>query len=292
MREGAKTMLGRATVGLLFVVLVWGNLVAGMKAGLACPDWPLCHGKVLPPFRIDIYMEFFHRVLAAVAGAALIALSVSRFRAYRGGAKAVPAVAVGLLLAEVGMGGAVVLLGLPAQLTTVHFIVGLVLFLLAYYMMAFDGASAPPAFSARGYPALFLGVGGLVFLLAALGAYVRHAGAGLACADWPTCVSGLLPPVLSGPVLIQFSHRVLAALVLLTVVALYAAAALDARLRRHRRPARALFLMIAAQVAIGGAVVLSGLYFLSTALHLAVALAMLVLLTRMWILEVREGAAA
>jgi heme A synthase len=44
-------MLGRVTVGLLFLLLVWGNLVAGLKAGLACPDWPLCHGKVLPPWR-------------------------------------------------------------------------------------------------------------------------------------------------------------------------------------------------------------------------------------------------
>ena len=60
-------MLGRVTVGLLFLLLVWGNLVAGLKAGLACPDWPLCHGKVLPPFRWDIYMEFGHRVIAAVA---------------------------------------------------------------------------------------------------------------------------------------------------------------------------------------------------------------------------------
>ena len=67
-------MLGRVTVGLIFFLLVWGNLVAGLKAGLACPDWPLCHGKVLPPFRLDIYMEFLHRVIAAVAGTALIAL--------------------------------------------------------------------------------------------------------------------------------------------------------------------------------------------------------------------------
>ena len=51
-------MLGRVTVAILFLVLVWGNMVAGLKAGLACPDWPLCHGRVLPPLRWDIYMEF------------------------------------------------------------------------------------------------------------------------------------------------------------------------------------------------------------------------------------------
>ena len=280
-------MLGKATVGLLFLLLVWGNLVAGLKAGLACPDWPLCHGKILPPFRVDIYMEFLHRVLAAVAGGALLVLSHLRFRAYRGGARAVPLLAVALLAGEIVMGGLVVLLELPVQLTTVHFLTGLLIFLLAYYMMAFDGVSSLPAFSARGYPALFLGLGGLVLLLAALGAYVRHAGAGLSLPDWPTSLGGLMPSVLSGGVLIQFSHRVLSVLVLLTIVALYAASRLDPHLGRHRKHARALLLLIAAQVAVGGLVVLTKLHFLSAGLHLAVALAMLLLLERMWILEVR-----
>lgn len=281
-------MLGKATVGLLFLLLVWGNLVAGLKAGLACPDWPLCHGKVLPPFRLDIYMEFLHRVLAAVAGTALLALSYVRFRTYRGGARAVPLLAAALLAGEIAMGALVVLLELPVQLTTVHFLAGLLIFLLAYYMAAFDGVSSPPVFAVRGYSALFLGMGGMVLLLAALGAYVRHVGAGLSLPDWPTSLGRLVPAVLSDGVLIQFSHRVLSALVLLTVVALYAATRLDPHLGRHRKRALALLLLIAAQVAIGGLVVLTKLYFLSTGLHLAVALAMLLLLARMWVFEARE----
>ena len=284
-------MLGRITVGLLFLLLLWGNLVAGLKAGLGCPDWPLCYGKVLPPFRWDIWMEFTHRVLAAAAGTALLVLSHVRFRAYRGGARAVPILAVGLLAGEIAMGGLVVLMEIPVQLTTVHFLSGLLIFLLAYYMMSFDGDSSPPAFGARGISALFLGMGALVLLLAALGAYVRHVGAGLSLPDWPTSLGGLVPPVLSDGALIQFSHRVLSVLVLLTVVALYAATRLDPHLGRHRKHALALLLLIAAQVAVGGLVVLSGLYFLSTGLHLAVALTMLLLLARMWILEVREPVA-
>ncbi len=282
-------MLGRITVGLFFLLLIWGNLVAGLKAGLACPDWPLCHGKVLPPFRVDIYMEFFHRVIAAVAGVSLLALSYRRYRAYRGGAKAVPLLAVGLLLAEIVMGGMVVLLQLPVQLTTVHFTTGLFVFLLAYYMMSFDGVDTPASFSLRGYPGLFFGMGALVFLLAAMGAYVRHAGAGLSLPDWPTSLGGLVPGVLTDGVLIQFSHRVLAALVALTIVALWAATALDGHLRKHRRMAGGLVLMILAQVAVGGAVVLTRLNFLSTALHLAVALGMLMMLARMWVRELSPG---
>jgi len=285
-------MLGRITVGLFFVLLVWGNLVAGLKAGLACPDWPLCHGKVLPPFRWDIYMEFLHRVIAAVAGVALLALSYRRYRDYRGGARAVPVLAVSLLAVEIVMGGAVVLLEIPVQLTTVHFTTGLVVFLLVYYMNAFDGVAMPASFSVTGYPGLFFGMGILVFLLAAMGAYVRHAGAGLSLPDWPTSLGGLVPGVLADGVLIQFSHRVLAAFVALTIVALWAATALDDHLRKHRRMAGGLVLMILAQVAVGGAVVLTRLYFLSTALHLAVALGMLMMLARMWIRELSPGRTA
>ncbi|MBI5576235.1 MAG: heme A synthase [Deltaproteobacteria bacterium] len=281
-------MRGRMTVGLLFLLLVWGNLVAGLKAGLACPDWPLCHGKVLPPLRLDIYMEFLHRVIAAVAGISLIALCVRRFRDYRGSAKAVPILAAGFLAVEVVLGGAVVLFGIPVQLTTVHFMLGLAVFLLAVYMASFDGVRYPPAFSLSGRSALFFGIGILVFLLAGLGAYVRHADAGLACAEWPLCADGLFPKVLTGHVLIHFSHRVLAALVFLTVIALYAAVVLDRRLDESRGLARALLLLAAGQVAVGGLVVLTKLYYLSTALHMAIALGMLVVLFHMWAREVKR----
>src|SRR6266571_6569728 len=128
-------MLGRLTVALLFLLLVWGNLVTGMKAGLACPDWPLCQGELLPPFRLDIWMEFSHRLLAAAATLPLLALAHFRFRSYLGWAKAVPLAAVGLVMVEIVLGGLTVLLELPVQLTTLHFMTGLAVFLLAFYML-------------------------------------------------------------------------------------------------------------------------------------------------------------
>lgn len=281
-------MLGRATVGLFFLLLVWGNLLAGLKAGLACPDWPLCYGKVLPPFRVDIYMEFLHRVIAAIAGLFLAFLCLRRYRDYRGAARAVPILAAGFLAVEIVLGGAVVLFHIPVQLTTVHFMLGLAVFLLAVYMAHFDGVYDPPAFSFSGRPALFFGVGALVFLLAGLGAYVRHADAGLACAGWPICADGLIPKVLTGHVLVHFSHRILAALVFLTIVALYASVALDHRSKENRGLARALLLLAAGQVAVGGLVVLTKLYFLATGLHMAIALGMLVVLFHLWAKEVKR----
>ena len=285
-------MLGRVTVGLLFLLLVWGNLVAGLKAGLACPDWPLCHGKILPPFRWDIYMEFGHRVIAAVASVFLVALAAGRYKRYGGAARAVPVLALLLLLAEIGMGGAVVLLETPVQLTTVHFMTGVMVFLLAFYMMTFDGERDRPVFSFRGPAALFLSVLALVYSQSALGAYVRHLDAGLACPDFPTCLGKWIPPLLSGPVLAHFTHRTLGLLVLLTAVTLYLFVRREPRQRGNRHLALAFLVLVAVQIGVGALVVLSELYFLATALHLAIALGLLSILGHLWVNAARaEGAA-
>lgn len=285
-------MLGRITVALLFLLLVWGNLVAGLKAGLACPDWPLCHDRVLPPFRLDVWMEFTHRLIAAVAGLLLVVLSWRRFAAYRGAAKAVPLAAVGILAVEILIGGAVVLLELPVQLTTVHFMTGMAVFLLACYMAAFDGQANPARFSLRGYAGIFFGMVPVLFFQSALGAYVRHAGAGLACRDFPTCGGSWFPVITGSALLSHFSHRVAALLILLTIVVIVAASFFDPAMARHRKAVLALLLLTAVQIALGAFVVLSELYFAATALHLATVLCMLLVMFRLWVAEIRQEEAS
>ncbi len=285
-------MLGKVTLGLFFLLLVWGNMVAGMKAGMACPDWPLCHGRVLPPLRLDIYMEFTHRLIAAAATVALVALSYNRFKAYAGRARAVPVFAVCLVALEILLGGFVVLFGTPVQLTTVHFMIGLTAFMLVFYMMSFDGRRDPAGFSLRGPAAIFFLLALLVYSQAALGAYVRHSESGLSCPDFPTCLGNWLPPILDRHTLVHFSHRLAGVLILLTSFTVYAAARLDGRLGESRDAVMAFVFLMLGQIAVGAAVVLSRLYFLTTALHMAVALGLLYLLGSRWAYEVKKMEAA
>ena len=46
----------------IYILIVLGGLVASTDSGLACPDWPLCNGKILPSLTMNVLIEFTHRV--------------------------------------------------------------------------------------------------------------------------------------------------------------------------------------------------------------------------------------
>jgi len=111
--------------GLVFVQSVLGALVRHMDAGMACPDAPLCLGQVVPPLvNAPITVHFVHRVLGLVAALAVCALAYGVHRA------APPrrivrwsAVAVGLVLTQVGLGFASVLTVLAVAPVSLHTLV-------------------------------------------------------------------------------------------------------------------------------------------------------------------------
>ena len=59
-----------------WMVMAIGSATRVMNAGLACPDWPLCYGTVLPTeqMNLQVFLEWFHRLVASSVGFATIAL--------------------------------------------------------------------------------------------------------------------------------------------------------------------------------------------------------------------------
>ncbi len=52
-----------------YATIVVGGTVRGVGAGLACPDWPLCNGSVVPDLAdTGILVEYVHRLVASLTG--------------------------------------------------------------------------------------------------------------------------------------------------------------------------------------------------------------------------------
>lgn len=102
--------LSAAGAILVFVQSVLGAVVRHTDAGMACPDFPLCLGQVVPPLdNVQITAHFLHRVLAIVTTAVVVGSFLWAYRAnvsesmrrWLGAAAALVVVQVGLGVASV-----------------------------------------------------------------------------------------------------------------------------------------------------------------------------------------------
>ncbi|TVR13091.1 MAG: heme A synthase [Phormidium sp. GEM2.Bin31] len=58
------------------ILMAIGSATRVANAGLACPDWPLCYGQLVPTaqMNLQVFLEWFHRLDASVIGLLAIAL--------------------------------------------------------------------------------------------------------------------------------------------------------------------------------------------------------------------------
>jgi cytochrome c oxidase assembly protein subunit 15 len=126
---GALRGLVIATALLLLVQLVLGGQVSSRFAGLACDEWPACHGGVwFPDFAGARGLHLFHRLTGYALVAALGAAALVGRGTGRPGRLLWAAAGVGLAQAIVGIAN--VLLRIPIELTAVHSLLAAALVLL------------------------------------------------------------------------------------------------------------------------------------------------------------------
>jgi len=278
---GITARLAFVTATVMFALIVVGSIVRTTGSGLACPDWPLCHGRLIPPLQFNILIEWFHRLLALVVGAGLVATAAwtwtrSGPRARLGG---LAAMSIALYLTQALLGALTVWKLLDPSVVSGHLAVGLLLFatLLALGLSARRAARAEPRTLERpaGLLPLFATATVAIWAQAVLGGMVSTNHASLACPDWPTC-NGRWLPELTGLVGLQMAHRY-GAYLLVALLGWVAVRAGMARDVTTRNLGRSLFLLVLAQAGIGVANVLLGIPVWVSALHLANAALMLAL---------------
>ncbi len=263
-----------SVAALTYGLIVLGALVRAHGAGLACPDWPLCFGELVPRFDLRVAFEYSHRVAAGTISLLFLGCAVAALRD-----DAIRAASGRLLLVTAGVLGVQILLGaltvwhlLASWTVTAHLLTGNTFALcLAFTARRLHRLAAPPPPRppvSRVVQIVLLATAVLLFCQMVLGGLVSSTYAGLACSEWPTCNGGVFFPSFEGALGIHLLHR-LGAYSLVTLIAVAAWLGRDqAGVAGWLRLA---FAVVVAQVGVGVANVLLRLPVEVTGLHSALA---------------------
>jgi heme A synthase len=221
-------------------------------AGMACPDWPLCHGAVVPVLHGGIVLEWLHRLLAGietfvVAGLILTGL---RLRAAIPPLGAMLLAAGAIFVLQVLLGGVTIFLANSPLSVMFHWGAAMLLLTILTSIVVVAFVYRPgervPAFDWRRTPLVLLTAVALFAAMCA-GALVSSSGAGLACPGVPGC-----GPTFMGQTpaqALQMGHRFLAGIV--AVLAVVSAIALPRSLRKAAVAVRVGLVLIAVQITLG-----------------------------------------
>ena len=244
------TLLAALSAWALVVV---GGLVRVTESGLGCPDWPLCHGDVVPLERQAPLIEYSHRATATVVAVLVVLVAVWVLRSYRRRRDVVvPAVVAAMLVPFQALLGAIVVwLELPPWIVAIHFVVGM-LFLATTVVTAARARRRSLGVTQAFLRTVWSG-NAVALVLVSLGAAVVAGHADEACGrQWPACNGGFVAG--GGSAMLHVAHRSVAYVVAALAVAL---AALACRGAAPRMAAFVPLVAVAAQIGFGISIVLT-----------------------------------
>lgn len=200
------------SLAVSFLQIALGGFVRASESGLGCPDWPLCHGKIIPPFEFHTLIEYSHRLNGSLLGIFVAVLLILCIMRYRRDKQLMMAnyTAFTLVVSAGILGGITVITELAWWIRLIH--LGIAQFLAAClmyitYKFVFDNLSNNYSYldPIRAWKWKKILCVSLVFLLIVSGSYMVGVGASSSCSSWPLCKGLSIPDGISYQV--HMGHR-------------------------------------------------------------------------------------
>jgi protoheme IX farnesyltransferase len=266
--------LAALTLGTAILLVTVGVVVRATDSGLGCPDWPLCHGQLLPALDdAKAWIEWVHRTIAVIIGLEIVGLAILALLDHRDRRSLLwPSLgAVALVGFQAWLGRETVRLGNSGESVTAHLAAAMLLVGLLMFLTVRSGfpARLPTRGASQRFTILAAFTALATFALLLFGSHVTATDSALIFPDWPLMAGSFAPP-LTEATSAHVLHRWIAAVVGVIV----AAVALVAwRTQREHRTIVRLAIsaagFFALQVIVGGLQVLTRLSAWSQTLHLA-----------------------
>lgn len=254
-----------------------GGVVRVTDSGLGCPDWPLCHGQVIPPFDTATLIEYSHRLSGSVLGLLVIASATIVWMRLRSNRVALTASVVALVLVVAAgiLGGITVLTELDPRFVLLHLAIAeamiacLIFAAIAGWNFGSEAIANGHEQASEVKPFIIASIAG-AFILILSGSYMVGSGYGTSCATWPLCRGSFMPEGMAYA--IHMGHRYVAALVGVVIVwtawKAWSSASAQSAVRTTAACVAASF---AVQTVVGALVVWSGFSADLKATHLSLA---------------------
>lgn len=214
------------TIAATFILVVIGGTVRATDSGLGCPDWPTCHGSLIPKAEKHTLIEYSHRTAATVVGFLFLGVTYFTFKTERKNKLVFwLAFTAGVVLAvQIILGGITVKKELPAEIVAAHLgtamtFMGILIAAAVISLMRSRGLSVFAGASDTTFNRLAILTAATAFVTLVLGSYISGTDASLACSGWPLC-NGSVVPGGGSAVGLHWLHRLVAGVLGLMILGL------------------------------------------------------------------------
>ena len=258
-----------------FLQVSLGGFVRVSESGLGCPDWPLCHGELIPPIEYHTMIEYSHRLTGTVLGVLIILMvTVVLFKYRYSTILLIPSIFSLMLVIFAGiLGGITVVTELVWWIRLIHLGIAQALIasltVLTGFLFLESGIELPfKLFKQRKKDIVYILV--TIYILIISGSYVVGTGASAVCTSWPLCRGFSLP--WQEIYVIHMIHRYIAAIALVGMIITTIQWLKNRNLsRRLKKALHSLLGLIVVQIIVGAIIIFAEFHPHIKAFHLSFA---------------------